>query len=379
MATEDKDTWTTIDVKGSTKDIEIEIEDEDSKEVKQLADKDTVVKEIVLDTKEQKVNGKAVSDEKNETEAKGSVSSHKQEKIDGTDEETAELRGIETNGAKKRIRQLIKQRKERDEEIERLRSKVQELSSININKDKELVSSVKDRITATEAQLNSGLEKARSIYKNALEQNDTDKIVASQEEISKYHAELVALREKKEAFEATTGKKQDAVQTTAQKQTAQPRPDPKAVQWAQKHSDWFAKDQLMTEVALGIDVELKAEGYNPDDDEYYEEIETRLKSKFPKYKFNTSGSTSEESTEDDHEEIKDNRSQSSKSSKAVQVVSGGSRSGRTGSSTKTNPRRVKLTQEDVRLASKFGISLEKYAAQKLAVEQAGDGYTEINV
>lgn len=371
MSTEDKENWTTIDVKGNTKDIEIEIEDEDSKEVKQLADRDKVVKEIVLDTKEQEEDGKAISDDKEKNKEKSSVGTYKQEKSDGTDEETTELKGIETNGAKKRIRQLIKQRKERDEEIERLRSKVQELSSSNINKDKELVSSVKDRIASTEVQLNSGLEKARSLYKNALEQNDTDAIIASQEEVSKYHAELVALREKKSHFEAST--KQGTEQSTTQTAQKQSRPDPKAVQWAQRHSDWFAKDQLMTEVALGIDVELKSEGFNPDDDEYYEEIESRLKSKFPKYKFNTS------EVEDDQEEVKEDRSQSTKTSKAVQVVSGGSRSGRTGSSSKTNPRRVKLTQEDVRLASKFGISLEKYAAQKLAVEQAGDGYTEINV
>ena len=136
-----------------------------------------------------------------------------------------------------------------------------------------------------------------------------------------------------------------------QQQQAAP-PDPKAAQWAAKN-DWFGTDNVMTAAALAIDAELKGEGYDPEDQDFYKEINKRVKSAFP-HKFG----------EDQ------NRVQETIATPA-QVVSGGSRS------SPTSSKKVKLSKEDVRLAQKWDIPLERYAAEKLKVDSS-EGYTNIN-
>jgi len=108
----------------------------------------------------------------------------------------------------------------------------------------------------------------------------------------------------------------------------------------------------MTAAALAIDAELKGEGYDPQDQDFYQEIDNRLKKAFPQ-KLGES----------------ENRLQEVTSSPA-QVVSGGSRS------SSSSSRKVKLSKEDVALAQKWNIPLEKYAAEKLKVDDS-DGYTNI--
>jgi len=110
----------------------------------------------------------------------------------------------------------------------------------------------------------------------------------------------------------------------------------------------------MTAAALAIDAELKGEGYDPEDQDFYQEINKRIQSAFPQ-KFGESQNRVQEP-----------------SSTPAQVVSGGSRS------SPTNSKKVKLTKEDVRLAQKWDIPLERYAAEKLKVDSDSDGYTNIN-
>ena len=141
-------------------------------------------------------------------------------------------------------------------------------------------------------------------------------------------------------------------------QQAQPQPqrpqrtDPRAEKWA-ADNDWFGTDNVMTAAALAIDAELKGEGYDPEDQDFYKEINKRVKSAFP-HKFG----------EDQ------NRVQETIATPA-QVVSGGSRS------SPTSSKKVKLSKEDVRLAQKWDIPLERYAAEKLKVDNS-EGYTNIN-
>jgi hypothetical protein len=109
----------------------------------------------------------------------------------------------------------------------------------------------------------------------------------------------------------------------------------------------------MTAAALAIDAELKGEGYDPEDQDFYKEINKRVQSAFP-HKFGESQNRVQETT-----------------STPAQVVSGGSRS------SPTSSKKVKLSKEDVRLAQKWDIPLERYAAEKLKVDNS-DGYTNIN-
>ena len=283
----------------------------------------------------------------------------KQEK---EEEQPEELDGIQTKGAEKRIRQLIRQRKERDEELQQLRSEINNLRSAVQERDTQLSSSLKNSIDSTESQLESNIEAAKQLYKQAVESGDTDGMLTAQESMSKAYAEKNRVEQQKAAWEeynrALESNGQQAAQVAQQQQQTQEY-DPKAVEWATKNS-WFGQDQIMTAAALTIDQELKGEGYDPSDDDFYEEVDNRLRQRYP-HKF-----------QDINSEPETPRLQDTTTSSA-QVVAGASRTPKTSQSSN----KVKLTQEDVRLANKWGIPLEKYAAEKLKVEQADGEYTSV--
>ena len=134
------------------------------------------------------------------------------------------------------------------------------------------------------------------------------------------------------------------------------QPDPRAIDW-QANNEWFGQDNIMTASALAIDAELKNEGYSPTDEDFYNEIDKRIRAAFPT-KF-TKGEPAQQERNDG-------------SSSPSQVVAGGSRSS-------PNPKKVKLSQEDVRLANKWGIPLEQYAAEKMKVTKSEGDYTTINM
>jgi hypothetical protein len=113
----------------------------------------------------------------------------------------------------------------------------------------------------------------------------------------------------------------------------------------------------MTAAALAVDAELKAEGYSTTDDEFYEEIDRRMQENFP-HKFKTNGKVPNERA-------------AGNTSQPAQVV---------GKSSRTSPnskKKVKLSQNDVKLAEKWGIPLEKYAQEKLKAAQADGEYTNV--
>ena len=140
-----------------------------------------------------------------------------------------------------------------------------------------------------------------------------------------------------------------------QQQQVQGTADPKAIEWSQ-NNDWFGQDRIMTAAALALDAELKEEGFDPSDPEFYKEIDSRIRETFPN-KFNTA--------------VKESSVQG-QPSKPAQVVAGASRS-------TPAPGKGKLTKEDVRLAQNWGIPLEQYAAEKAKVENSDGEYTAIKL
>ena len=187
-------------------------------------------------------------------------------------------------------------------------------------------------------------------------------MLAAQESMSKTYAEMTQVHQQRRAWEEyneQVKRSLEVQQEQAQKQP--PQYDPKAVDWATKNP-WFGQDQIMTAAALTLDQEIKNEGYDPSDDDFYEEIDVRLRLKYP-HKFQTEQAV----VQTEAPRLRDTPSNS------AQVVAGSSRTPKTSNS----KNRVKLTQEDVRLANKWGITLEKYAQEKLKVEQADGEYTSI--
>ena len=269
-------------------------------------------------------------------------------------EEPKELEGIETKGAEKRIRQLIKQRKDRDDQIAGLIKQNEELKNSFSTQKTEFNKVSKLNLDATEKQLKDKLDLARTAYTDAFESQDKERLLKAQEQLNEAQTDLKNVAVTKSKFTEQPEKKEQTPQP-AQQQPAQP--DPRAVDW-QANNDWFGKDNIMTASALAIDAELKNEGYSPNDEDFYNEIDKRMRTAFPS-KFTTQ-----------EEPVQQERTDGSSS--PSQVVAGGSRSS-------PNPKKVKLSQEDVRLANKWNIPLEQYAAEKMRVTKSEGDYTTINM
>ena len=297
-----------------------------------------------MDNEKEEWNEVELSDSKEES-VEYEVEDSPKEVETKPEEVPQELEGIETKGAQKRIRQLIKQRKDRDEQIQTLISHNEQLTGHLQNKDKELFNVSKLSLDTSEKQLLDKVELARKVYLEAFDDGDKDMLLKAQESLNDAQADLKMINSAKVDYQ------KEPVQTRPVARQPQPQQthDPKATKWAEQN-EWFGKDTVRTAAALAIDAELKGEGYDPNDKEYYEEINSRLQEAFPQK----------------YERVQENTSQ------PAQVVSGASRS------SPTSGKKVKLSKEDVRLAQKWGIPLEQYAAEKLKVTQADGEYTNIN-
>jgi hypothetical protein len=267
-------------------------------------------------------------------------------------EEPKELDGIETKGAQKRIRQLIKQRKDRDDKIAQLIQHNEQLTSKITTREQEFTNISKLNLDANEKQLTDKLELARAAYKTAHDDGDAGKILQAQEFLNDAQNDLKTLNVTKTQFEQQPEQVQQQVQ---QQPVQQNNPDPRAVEWTQRN-EWFGQDRIMTAAALALDAELKEQGYDPNDPEFYNEVDNRIREAFPT-KFNSDVAQS---------------SVQEQPSKPAQVVAGASRS-------TPAPNKVKLTKEDVRLAQNWGIPLEQYAAEKLKVQDSDGEYTAIKL
>jgi len=311
-----------------------------------MADKEewTEVETVTSDDDKNKVEFEVEEEQKVQAEA-DTPSDTEQPKEEKPPEE---LEGTETKGAQKRIRQLINQRKDRDDQISELIKHNEELTGKISTREQEFSNISKLHLDANEKQLTDKMELARAAYKSAHDEGDTGKILQAQEFLNEAQNDLKSLGATKAQFEQEPQPVQQQQQPVQQQQAA----DPKAIEWSQ-NNDWFGKDRVMTAAALALDSELKEEGFDPSDPEFfYKEIDNRLKEAFP-HKL-------------------DKSSVQEQPSKPAQVVAGASRSTPT-------PSKVKLTKEDVRLAQNWGIPLEQYAAEKLKVENADGEYTAIKL
>ena len=275
------------------------------------------------------------------------------------EEQEKETKGVETSGAQKRIRQLVKQKKEREAEIENLLAQQKEMQAKLQQREEEYKNLLNNNVESNERQVTERLELARAAYRQAVESGDADNILKAQESLNTAQQDnyrLTEFRQQAESFEPQIfeGQPQAQIANVSEAQR-------KAVDWAAAN-EWFNNDRVMTAVALEIDNAVQEEGFDPADDDYYEEIDRRMAEQFPK-KFGKAT-----------KEVAAETPVTQETSTPAQVVAGASHTPAPSSSKK-----VKLSQEDVRLAEKWGISLEQYAAEKLKVEKAGEGeYTTIN-
>lgn len=283
------------------------------------------------------------------------VQSQKTETQVETKQESAEEPEEQQSGAQKRIRQLVKQKKEREEHIQSLIARQQELEERLKNQQQEIKSSLEKNFEAAETQINSRIEMAEDAYRQALESGEADRIVAAQKNLNNAQGDATTLKITKSQYRPEEEEQQQETKQAPQQQQKAVEYDKLAMEWAGRNP-WFGQDNVMTTLALEVDAELKLEGFDPTEEDFYGEIDSRLKNKFPQ-RFEGQTETTERQQE---------------TSSPAQVVGGASRT-----SSASSGKKVRLTKEDVRLAEKWGIPLEQYAAEKLKVDKAEGEYTTV--
>jgi hypothetical protein len=278
--------------------------------------------------------------------------------------ELPELEGIETKGAEKRIRQLVKQKKEREARIAQLEAERHQLLETVTERDKNAVDMHKVSYDQSAKQLQQQAELAKQSYLTAYDSGDKENMLKAQELLNQTQVELNNIEQNKNqlsqyerTLEARETQRQQQQLQAQQQQVDTSEYDPMAVEWSQKpENNWFGSDNIMTVAALTIDAQLKEEGYNPASPDFYQEVDSRMRQEFP-HKFN------QQVVE---QEVPAQRA-------TQQVVAGQSRS-----PTNSSSKKVKLTQEDVRMAQKWNIPLEKYAAEKARADRAAGEYVPIS-
>jgi len=195
-------------------------------------------------------------------------------------------------------------------------------------------------LQSTEDSIVSGMQAAQAKLAAAREAQDLKAEAEALTAISELGYKKAKLEETKVAQEEfNKNKKAEPELKLDQKAKPQQAPDPKAEAWAAKNT-WFGQDNAMTYTAFDLHKTLtEQEGFDPQSDEYYSEIDKRIRLEFP-HKFDTTKSETGETT-----------------TKPVQTVASAKRSTNTGRKT------VRLTPSQVAIAKKLGVPLEEYAKQ----------------
>ena len=274
-------------------------------------------------------------------------------------EAAPELEGVDTDGAQKRIRQLVRQRKEREEQIIAQQQQLVALQEKLQETEQKNAEVFKKNYDVTERQLTEKAEMARQAYLRAYDDGDKEAMLAAQEAMFDAKQNINLVRQGRQDVERYSSELVKQAEAANNQRTVQQQPayDPKAVEWAEQNT-WFGQDQVATAAALAIDANLKNEGYDPSSDDFYREVDRRLRQELPN-KFGAAPA----------------------SSPKEQVVGGQSRKSPDSTGGKKGNRKVKLTRDDIELAKKWNIPLERYAKEKAKAEKAtatGD-YTSINV
>ena len=203
-----------------------------------------------------------------------------------------------------------------------------------------------DFVAVTEESINSGVAAAQAKLAAAREANDLkaeSEALASISEFGYKKAKLEETKVAQAAFEKQQSEKKPQVNLPRQTAAAG-TPDPKAEAWSEKNT-WFGKDTAMTYTAFDLHQKITDEGYDPSSDEYYAEIDKRIRLEFP-HKFANNSDTAEKTT------------------KPVQTVASAKRS------TKSGRKTVRLTPSQVAIAKKLGVPLEEYAKQLNITKEA---------
>ena len=277
-------------------------------------------------------------EEKQETEPKEEikVEETKEEVKEETEEKKKELEDY-SDGVQKRIAKLTKKWREAERQKEAALEWAKKVKEEQESLQTKLKTIEPNYVSAMEGRVVSGLQAAQSQLAKAREAGDIAAEVEAQKMIAKLGVEEARVANLKKQAET---KPKETVSTPTLDQAIAPKatsPDPKAEEWAEKNP-WFGTDNAMTYTAFDLHKKLtEEEGFDAQSDDYYKEIDRRMRLDFP-HKFGNTESTV--------------------TTKPTQTVASAKRSVNS-KSQKT----VRLTPSQVTIAKKLGVPLELYAKQ----------------
>ena len=292
--------------------------------------------EIELDNNEQ---SKAVAEEKKEEKIEVQQEAEKPVEVKAEAEKpAAEKDELEeySEGVKKRIAKLTRKMREAERQREEALAYAQSVQREKNQIESRLSKTDQRYVSEFETRVNASLANAKIALKTAIDSQDVEAQVNAQQQIAELTMESARLRSLKAAQQDLPAKEKE-VNITPQQTTQTASVDPKAEDWAAKN-DWFGKDSAMTYTAFDLHKKLvEEEGFDPKSDEYYDEIDKRIRLEFP-HKFDTKENISTERA------------------KPAQVVASANRPSQSG-----RKKTVKLTPSQVAIAKRLGVPLEEYA------------------
>ena len=324
----------TVDVDTSGPGAEVQIPEVTKPENEIITEE--VSNETVIENNNESNDSIKKPDEQSNVQAEEKTEQETEKKVE---EENKKEIDDYSDGVKRRIAKLTKKMREAErreqaalEYAKTIKTEQDQLKSKYSKLDTGYVSEMENRIK-------SSMEAAASKLAKAREDGDLKAEIAAQTQISKLGYEEARLAEIKSKQDNKPESVREPVKTTeVRQQTVQEpiNPDPRAQTWAQKNS-WFGSEEAMTYTAFSLHKKLvEEEGFDPQTDEYYSEIDKRIRLEFP-HKFDTV--------------------QSQTINKPTQVVASANRS------SKPNRKTVRLTSSQVAIAKKLNVPLEEYAKQ----------------
>jgi len=320
-------------------------EEKEKHDLIDVGEADEKATEINLDDKGEPEKTEAPKEEKIEVEE---VAQPEEKKEGGEVEEKKEEKKEElekySEGVQKRIAKLTRKMREAERQKEEAVVYAQ-----SVKRDKEDLESKfskldKSYVSEFESRVKTNMKAAKQALKTAIESQNVEGQVTAQEQIATLTMDAARLNALKLA--ETSKPKEKDVTITPQQTRPNITPDPKAEDWAVKNT-WFGNDSAMTYTAFDIHKKLvDEEGYDPKSNEYYSEVDKRIRLEFP-HKFDKMEGTSTERA------------------KPAQNVASAKRSAVTG-----RRKTVKLTPSQVAIAKRLGVPLEDYAKQLKITEGA---------
>jgi len=299
-------------------------------------DIEEVKDEAVVETEAPKQETEAETDKTFENERETKLD----EKKDGELEDYSK-------GVQSRIAKLTRKMREAERREQAALDYAKGVEEKRLALEKKFVKTDADYIKKFETTISSGMEAAQKELAAAIESNDAAGQVEANKRIATLAFENAKLEAAKEGRQEIQEEK--PVQLSQANNVNLPaaddpiNPDPRAEAWASKNS-WFGSDRAMTYTAFEIHKDLtEKEGYDPSSDEYYAEVDKRIRVDFP-HKFGTT--------------------ENKQTAAPVQTVASATRSVKPGRKT------VRLTSSQVAIAKKLGVPLEEYAKQLKNTEGA---------